>query len=41
MKNYSAKDVDAYIASSGREARPILNELRKIIKSTIPKVEEK
>lgn len=41
MRNYSAKDVDSYIASSGREARPILNELRKIIKSTIPNVEEK
>ncbi len=40
MKNYSAKDVDSYIASSGREARPKLKELRKIIKSTIPKVEE-
>ena len=22
MRNYSAKDVDSYIASSGREARP-------------------
>jgi len=40
MRNYSAKDVDSYIASSGREARPTLKELRKIIKSTIPKVEE-
>ena len=34
------KDVDSYIANSGQEARPILEELRKIIKSTIPKVEE-
>ena len=41
MKNYSAKDVDSYIASSGREARPILKELRRIITSTIPNVEEK
>ena len=40
MRNYSAKDVDVYIASSGREARPKLEEIRKIIKSTIPKVEE-
>ena len=41
MKNYSAKDVDAYIASSAREARPKLKEIRKIIKSTIPQAEEK
>ena len=40
MKNYSAKDVDSYIANSGREARPKLKEIREIIKSTIPKVEE-
>ncbi|KKQ74529.1 MAG: hypothetical protein US96_C0030G0009 [Candidatus Woesebacteria bacterium GW2011_GWB1_38_5b] len=41
MRNYSAKDVDAYITSSVVESRPILKELRKIIKSTIPNVEEK
>ena len=41
MRNYSAKDVSSYIASSGREARPKLKEIRKIIKSTIPKAEEK
>lgn len=41
MKNYSAKDVDSYIASSDREAHPKLKEIRKIIKSTIPKAEEK
>lgn len=41
MRNYKAKDVDAYIAGSDREARPTLKELRKIIKSTIPKAEEK
>ena len=35
------KDVDSYIANSGREARPILKEIREIIKSTIPKAEEK
>ncbi|MFW9809007.1 MAG: iron chaperone [Candidatus Thorarchaeota archaeon] len=40
MKMPKPKDVDAYIASSDKEARPILEELRKIIKSTIPKVEE-
>ncbi len=34
------KNVDSYIANSGSEARPILEELRKIIKSTIPKAEE-
>ena len=37
---YGAKDVDSYIAHSGREARPKLKEIREIIKSTIPKVEE-
>ena len=41
MRNYSAKDVDAYIAASGKDARPTLKELRKIVKSTVPKVEEK
>ena len=40
MRNYGAKDVDSYIASSGIGARPKLEELRKIIKATIPKVEE-
>lgn len=40
MRNYTAKDVDSYIASSEKIARPKLKELRKIIKSTIPKVEE-
>jgi uncharacterized protein YdhG (YjbR/CyaY superfamily) len=38
MKKF--KDVDSYIAHSDEEARPILEELRKIIKSTIPKAEE-
>lgn len=41
MKNYKAKDVDSYIASAPIEARPHLKELREIIKSTIPSVEEK
>ena len=34
------EDVFSYIANSDKEARPILEELRKIIKSTFPKVEE-
>lgn len=40
MKMSKPKDVDSYIANSGREARPKLKEIRKIIKSTIPKAEE-
>ncbi|MFA6272766.1 MAG: DUF1801 domain-containing protein [Patescibacteria group bacterium] len=40
MKNYKAKDVDAYIASMSKEARPHLEELRKIILSTVPGAEE-
>ncbi|HCR52690.1 TPA: DUF1801 domain-containing protein [Candidatus Kaiserbacteria bacterium] len=40
MRNYRAKDVDAYIAGSGKEARPTLKELRKVITSAIPKAEE-
>ena len=40
MKNYKAKDVDEYIASADKEARPKLKELREIIKSVIPKAEE-
>lgn len=34
------KDVDSYIANSDEEARPTLEELRKIIKSTVPEAEE-
>jgi len=34
------KDVDAYIAASGGEARPKLEELRQIIRSTVPEAEE-
>lgn len=41
MKNYKAKNVDAYIASADEKARPHLDEIRKIIKSTIPNAEEK
>jgi uncharacterized protein YdhG (YjbR/CyaY superfamily) len=40
MKNYSAKDVEAYIASMGKEAQPHLKELRKVIKAAVPKAEE-
>jgi uncharacterized protein YdhG (YjbR/CyaY superfamily) len=40
MRNYSAKTVDSYIASAEPEARPTLEELRKLVKSTIPKAEE-
>jgi uncharacterized protein len=39
MKKF--KDVDSYIANIAPEARPALEELREIIKSTIPQVEEK
>lgn len=41
MKKSKLEDVDSYIANSEEEARPILEELRKIIKSTVPNVEEK
>ncbi len=40
MRNYNAKDVESYIASCESEARPALKELRRVIKSTIPKAEE-
>ena len=40
MKNYSAKDVSAYIASAPREARAKLKELRELIRTTVPKAEE-
>lgn len=41
MRNYKAVDVDSYIAGAEVNARPHLRELRRIIKTTIPKVEEK
>jgi uncharacterized protein YdhG (YjbR/CyaY superfamily) len=34
------KDVDAYIAACAPEARPILDELRRITKATVPQAEE-
>ncbi len=40
MNMSKPKDVDSYIANSDKEARPVLEELRRIIKSTIPKAEE-
>ena len=40
MKNYSAKNVDAYIANAPKEARPKLREVRATIKSAVPKAEE-
>ena len=40
MRNYNAKDVDSYINGSDEKARPTLREIRKIIKATIPGVEE-
>lgn len=40
MRNYIAKNVDEYIAGSAPEARPHLEELREIIKSTVSEAEE-
>lgn len=39
MKN--ATSVDKYIENAKEESHPIMNELRKIIKSTVPKAEER
>jgi uncharacterized protein len=33
-------DVDSYIAAAAAESRPILDELRAVIKATVPGVEE-
>jgi uncharacterized protein YdhG (YjbR/CyaY superfamily) len=41
MKNYNAKDVSAYIASAEKEAQPKLKELRALVKTTLPKTEER
>lgn len=35
------EDVDGYIAGSGEEARPKLEELRELVRSTVPTVEER
>jgi uncharacterized protein len=40
MKNNSSEDVDIYISKQAKQASLILEELREIIKSTIPNVEE-
>ena len=40
MKNYSAKNVNEYIASAPKEARSKLREVRAAIKSAVPKAEE-
>jgi len=39
-KKSKPEDVNAYISNSVNKSRPILTELREIIKSTIPAVEE-
>ncbi|MCL2037855.1 DUF1801 domain-containing protein [Candidatus Saccharibacteria bacterium] len=41
MRVYKAKTVDDYIASSPKPAQPKLSELRALIRSTVPKTEEK
>lgn len=40
MEQIKPKSVEEYIAASPMKARPIMNELRKIIKSSVPQVEE-
>ncbi len=40
LKASKPKDVASYIINQAPEAHPILKELRKIIKSAVPKVEE-
>lgn len=40
MKMSKPETVDAYIASSASDARPVMEELREIITSTIPEAEE-
>ena len=39
MKKF--ENVDAYIAKAAKEAQPILQKLRQLIKETLPKCEEK
>ena len=41
MGNAKPQDVDSYIAAAEDEARPILEELRQLIRSAVPGVEEK
>lgn len=40
MRNYLAENVDEYIENAPKEAQPKLNEIRSVIKSTIPQAEE-
>jgi uncharacterized protein YdhG (YjbR/CyaY superfamily) len=40
MKASSAKTVDAFVAESPVEARPVLEQIRAIIKAAVPDVEE-
>lgn len=40
MRDYIAKNVDEYIASGSKEAQVKMQELRSLIKSTVPKAEE-
>lgn len=40
MKKTAPKDVDSYIANSDGEARAIMEELREIIRTTVPEAEE-
>lgn len=41
MKNYSAKNVDGYIASAPKETRAKLKEVRAVVRSAVPDAEEK
>lgn len=41
MRNYTVKDVDEYIENAAEESRPTLNDLRRLIKSTMPEADEK
>lgn len=40
MRDYSSKDVDAYIAQAPSEARLIMSELRNVIESALPDTAE-
>lgn len=40
MEDQKPKDVDTYIANATEASRPIMKELREIIKSTVPEAEE-
>jgi uncharacterized protein YdhG (YjbR/CyaY superfamily) len=40
MRNYSAKNVDEYIAKAPKEAHAKLKEIRAVVKSAVPKAEE-